>query len=345
MRGYTQTHFPLESIRLKNRAKNLLLKIIDIIFLVRLPLLVPVWTIVMLGWISGSDSAVIGGSFVNKSGGYVGLWQALLFFSLIVASIYIVNQIMDVESDRLNNKLFILPQGLISLPVAWGISIICATFGIIGAALYFDLTMVVIFLSGLIMGVLYNLPPVLLKDRAWGGVIANLIGHGLITFCVGWYAANFEKGGSLTLILKAVSFSLSAGFANAAVYLTTTIPDSEGDSKVGKKTFAVVYGEKITSIAAALSCALALVGALFLEYNSWVMVTTAAISLLLFIRFIFQDDKKKAFQTFRWPVAILSIMVAFFVPLYLGLVAVTVVSARIYYKMRFNYDYPKFSEE
>lgn len=324
---------------------KLFIKLLDAFFLNRILLLIPVWTVLILGWITGSKSAGIGGELRGFSGGGFSLWIALLLFSLVVSFIYIVNQIADVESDKLNNKLFILPRNHISIRAAWIIASLNALIGLIGSYLYFDFIMFIIFLVGFLVGILYNLPPAQLKDHAIGGALANLLGHGVITYLVGWYAAKSDIIVTTNFISHAIFVSLSAGFANAAVYLTTTIPDAEGDEKVGKKTFAVLYGEKNTAISATISCALALLFSFYLEYNSWVMIIPTFLSFLLFFRFIFISNREKAFQTFRWPVVVLSASVSLFVPLYAVLVFFIIIITKIYYKKRFNYNYPNFSGE
>lgn len=321
------------------------LKIFDGFFLNRILLLIPVWTVLILGWITGSEKAGIGGELRGFSGGGASLWLALFLFSLIVSFIYIVNQIADVESDRLNNKLFILPHGHISIRSAWIMAVLNTSIGLAGAWYFFDVTMFVIFIAGFFVGILYNLPPAKLKDHAIGGAVANLVGHGVITYLVGWYAAKSDVAIDRSFLLHALFVSLSAGFANAAVYLTTTIPDAEGDRKVGKKTFAVLFGEKNTAIVAALSCGLALLFSLFLDFNAWVMVVPSFLSFILFLRFVFVNDRAKAFQTFRWPVIVLSVSVSIFVPLYAVLVIFIIFITKIYYKKRFNYNYPNFSGE
>lgn len=321
------------------------LKILDSIFLNRLLLLIPVWTVLILGWITGSENAGVGGELRGFSGGGASLWISLVLFSLIVSFIYIVNQIADIESDRINNKLFILPRKHLSVRFAWFLAVFNVIAGLTGAYLFFDIVMFLIFLSGFVVGILYNLPPAQLKDRAIGGAIANLLGHGVITYLVGWYAAKENVTVNIDFVLNALWFSLSAGFANAAVYLTTTIPDLEGDKKVGKKTFAVLYGEKITAIIATVFCGLAFLFSLFLQYNAWVMVIPSLLSFILFFRFIFISNKEKAFQTFRWPVIVLSVSVSLFVPLYAILVLFIIIITKVYYKRRFDYNYPNFSGE
>lgn len=323
--------------------KKVLLKICDCFFLLRIPLLVPVWTVLALGWITGSDKATPGGCiFRNDNANHnEGIfWIAFVCFSLIVASIYVLNQISDIKSDRINRKLFILPNGLISVRTAWMLTALCAFLGIAGGVLFLDKVMVVFFILSLVLGVLYNLPPVNLKNRALGGVTANFLGHGVLTYLTGWYAAYFGNEVTFALIGKGAVVSLSAGFANAAVFLATTVPDATGDKSTGKLTFCVTYGEKKTAFAAAVACAFALLFSFTLDYNAWVMIIPSAVSLLVFFIFAISAEKELAYKTFRWPVIILSVFVVIFIPLYGGIILITLIISRIYYKKRFNIEYP-----
>ncbi len=69
----------------------------------------------------------------------------------------------------------------------------------------------------MILGLLYSLPPFQFKDRPGAGLWSNWLGHGVLTYFAGWYGANY--GASQEVLLQGILFSLSAGFANGAVYL------------------------------------------------------------------------------------------------------------------------------
>ncbi len=323
--------------------RALFTKFLDIFFLLRIPLLAPVWTIVILGWITGNKSAHIGGGWLTGPD-LKSHWLALGGFSLIVASIYVVNQIVDIESDRINHKLFLLPQGLVSIPAAWTLSIICAASGMAISFLY-DYVIVAIFAAGLIIGVLYNLPPFTLKNRALGGVLANAFGHGMVTFLLGWYLSKYGSQISSGVMWGGLISSISPALANGAVFLATTIPDASGDRLTGKKTFCVRYGEKITAVSAAILCFLALFFSFFMEYNFWVMAFPTAISLFFFILFAVSTKKEIAFKAFKWPVFLLSATVAFFVPVYGVLILITFAGSRVYYQWRFGIEYPTFKSK
>lgn len=300
----------------------------------------------LLGWISGTENSRPGGIIFNSSNvtGNLHLWIGIAGFSFVVASIYVVNQIVDIESDRINHKLFLLPHKIVSVKSAWILAVFCAVSGI-AIALWFDKIMLLLFLASLILGAFYNLKPFSLKNRAWGGVIANSIGHGMLTFLVGWYIAKFGTNLSIDSIRTGIISSISPALANGAVFLATTIPDASGDKLTGKQTFCVKYGEKKTAAFAAIMCTGAFIFSFLLEYHYWVMALPAAISLCFFIYFAISTRYDIAFQTFKWPVFLLSASVTFFVPEYGVLIIATFLGSRFYYKKRFGIEYPTFKSK
>jgi 4-hydroxybenzoate polyprenyltransferase len=321
-------------------------KVIDCFFLLRIPLLAPVWTIMILGWISGSAHIKPGGIITGSvSWSHLStLWIGILGFSLIVASIYVVNQIADIESDRINHKLFLLPHKIISIPAAWSLAIFCAISGMV-ISIYLQSIFIYLFAIALFLGFLYDLPPFQLKNHAWGGVIANSLGHGVLTFLVGWFLSKTNVHFTFDLLKTGLLSSAAAGFANGAVFLATTIPDVEGDARTGKKTFCVRFGEKRTAQSAAMFCVLALIFSFMIEFNKWVMIIPTVVSLLLFVTFTFSTKKEMAFQVFKWPVFLLSATVALYIPEYALLIFATFFGSRFYYRHRFNIDYPTFKSK
>jgi len=305
------------------------------LFLLRFPLLAPVWTILILGWIVGSPDAGVG-KFA-----YGTLFINTLGFSLLVASIYVVNQIQDIESDRINRKLFLLPHGIISIPAAWTLAAVCAATGL-AASLTQGVWMFALFAAGFAVGILYNLPPAQLKNHAIGGVAANAVGHGVITFLVGWLSAKNGQDIDAHALADGLLSSLSAGFANGAVFLATTIPDAAGDARTGKRTFCVAYGARAAAAAAAVMCAFALAASFLMESHVWVMAMPAAISLCVFVYSAISAKTESAFYAFKWPVFLLSAFVTLFVPVYGALILFTFTASRVYYKLRFGITYPTF---
>ena len=327
-----------------NKKTPLGARLLDCFFLLRIALLAPVWTILLVGWITGGKHGTVFtacSSLQCKDAGAAYLWLALAGFSLVVASIYVVNQIADIESDRINHKLFLLPHGYLSVRTAWVLVAACASIGLTSAFL-FDMEMAALYVTGLVLGFFYNLPPLQLKNRAWGGVIANILGHGMVTFLVGWHAGHFPDSLAGENPLRGLLSSLSPGMAIAAVFLATTIPDAAGDRLTNKKTFCIRYGEKKTALAAALFCAAALLSSVFMENNFWVMAIPSTMSLALFVALACTANTRAAFHAFKWPVFLLTAFVIIFVPIYGVLILLTFFGSRAYYRWRFSIEYPTF---
>jgi 4-hydroxybenzoate polyprenyltransferase len=318
---------------------NLLKNIFDSLFLFRPTLMVPVWTVFMFGSITG----VAQKPFSTFIGGDYHFWVMFALFTAVVGYIYIFNQIKDIDGDRENGKLFILPEGHLSILYATVLGYLSLIIALIGAYILLDLVSFIIILLAAIMGYLYNFDPISLKDRPWGGMWANWFGHGVLTYFAGWYVVNYGATGSQ--LIEGALFSLSAGFANGAVYLTSTVADAKGDKEVGKITFAVAFGGKKTAFVASIMVTISLFAAFLITHQTWVMVTAALMSTILFWHHYLNFDESKTFQTFRYPVLFLSVVTSIYMPIYAVLVIAVVLISKIYYKVRFNLDYPSFKSE
>lgn len=289
----------------------------------------------MLGWLTAGSGRAVGGCLGSGACPSVSFWGILAGFSLIVANIYVVNQIADRESDRVNNKLFFLPRGIIPVPLAWVVACVCLSLGMVISAA-FGAVLVGLFAAGALVGVLYNLPPFVLKNRPWGGMVANFVGHGTLTYLVGWYSAR------LSLSSEAVVSSLSPAFANAAVYLVSTVADVDGDRVTGKKTFCVRYGHRATAWTAFMCCFISLVLAFFMSFNRLLMILPAAVSVVFFGYAALVPRHDTAYRAFKWPVFALAVLVAIMTPSYGVLILITFLVSRWYYRRRFGISYPTF---
>ena len=112
----------------------------------------------------------------------------LIGFAALMGGCFILNQIRDRESDRLNEKLFFIHKDLISLRFAWIEAITLIVLGLAVLTLFrnSDLLIVAIIFV-LVTGYLYNFSPIRAKDRVWSGLIANMI-MGEAAFALGFFA-------------------------------------------------------------------------------------------------------------------------------------------------------------
>jgi len=322
-------------------------KFVDYIFLMRFSLMPPVWTVFLFGYFQAKivDSQLIGDATYQPH-----FWSSITFFSMLVGSYYIFNQLNDVESDKINNKLFILSEGLISIKNGIIYSIILLIIPIL-YTIYIGKSdgnwgFLIGYSLSLIPGFGYNSKPFLWKDRPFLGIIGDAFGHGMIAYLVGWVSAGYEI--SFVAILGGIALT----FGNAAIYLLTTIVDIDGDKNANKRTFAVVYGKKNSIILANIFIILALITSpillLFVEYSHLLILPLFISTLLttfLFISLFFNNSTKRIFTVFKYGVLFVTSGVFFFYPQYIIAIFITFFGTKIYYKKRFNKNYPTLKAE
>ncbi len=121
------------------------------------------------------------------------IWKAALSLvpvCLIASAYYILNEILDAPFDALHpsKKLRGIPAGKVKVPVLWGIMGGLLAVGFTLAWLLFDNHLYFVSLAVLMgFALLYNVPPVRLKDKAFLDVISESINNPL-RLLLGWYA-------------------------------------------------------------------------------------------------------------------------------------------------------------
>jgi 4-hydroxybenzoate polyprenyltransferase len=297
-----------------------MLRWLDYLFVIRPVLMPPVWTILLLG--HHRSAALYGQS--NLPG------LILILVTFLVGAVYLLNQIYDVESDKLNKKLFFLAEGHISKKNAIFETVLLNLISIIPAYLISP-ELGVLFTLGFLFGLFYSVPPFSFKGRPWGGFLFNILAHGNLTFLIGW-SMNQE------LSEQSILFSLPYMFAVGAVYLNTTIPDMEGDKRSGKITLAVKWGKGRVVI---FACFLVLIATALSFFIKDVPLFIA--SALVFPFFLFSALTKKnnaIVLSTKLSILFLSIAAGFFYPWYFAVLIIGFLGTRFYYKARFKLNYP-----
>jgi len=300
----------------------------DMLFLLRPVLLGPVWTIYGVGAL--------------RAGGRPG-WD-LAFVSLLVGGVYVHNQLMDVETDRANGKLFLLGDGHVSRSAAWAIAALTWVAALAWAAT--EGARFWLYLVAFALGLAYNGRPAGgasaggwscgWKARPWAGLAANVLAHGPVTFLAGWTAA----GGAWSAGMVA---ALPYGTAVGAVYLATTIVDRSGDLSAGKVTWAVRYGPGRTAqMIGALVCTSAVAAALL---GDWWMAAASALAIPWAVALVHNPVPEAAQRVAKLAVTVLACAVALRWPPLFALAALTFVGARLYYRRRFGVRYPNFGPD
>lgn len=290
-------------------------------------ILIPVWTFYLLGVWHGSRST---GMPVDRTL----LLAGIASFTAMVAAAYIINQITDRATDRASGKLFLISHGVIGLPAARAETGILIVFSVAAAILLLPREFVYILLAGAALGAAYSLEPFRFKKRPVLDVLANALANGVLNTLAGWTAIGAPLEGLWIL----APYPLAV----AAVHLSTTLADIEGDRTCGLRTSGVVLGRKAgiiisTTLMAGSFVVAALVG------NDPALYASIA-SLLFFIVISISEGKKPSGANILLPAKVStlawSIAAGFLFPAYIPLLAIVLILTRIYYGKRFGIRYP-----
>lgn len=298
----------------------------DYLFILRPLILIPVWNFLLIGAYLAAGQ----GRFTAD------VAVGLIIYTMVMGGVYILNQIMDIETDRLNKKLYLLAEGLVTMRAAY-IELALLWGGAIVLALRFGPLFVAFILLSMVLGIMYSVPPVKLKGKPVLDTLANGLGYGTINFAVGWLLVRGLEPGTFIRFLPYV-LSISA------VFINTTLVDIEGDHKAGELTTGVLLGPKASHAVSTLIMAVAIV----LAYigRDYVCLVPAAVSFPLFVYGAVyalvrnRIHRKVTIASFRLPGLIFTLITAFLFPWYVILLLGVLVGMRVYYKQRFGMTYP-----
>jgi 4-hydroxybenzoate polyprenyltransferase len=149
------------------------------------------------------------------AGGFTGatlcLWAlfSLVPACLVASANYVMNEVLDAPFDALHptKRHRGIPAGKVKVPVLWVhyLALLAAGFGISLAFFNAGYTLALALL--LASGVVYNVPPLRLKDRAYVDVVAESFNNP-VRLWLGWFAL-VPPSGPLTLSLLDVPLSIT----------------------------------------------------------------------------------------------------------------------------------------
>ncbi|UCE02551.1 MAG: UbiA family prenyltransferase [Candidatus Latescibacterota bacterium] len=294
------------------------MRLLDFLFALRPLVLVPAWSFFILGW------GLLGDAVAFPP-------DRFLFLSLVLAGVYLVNQVVDFESDRINRKGFFLQQGIFTRRLYVAAAGVLLGAGIAGAVVRDAFPALVV--ASAFIGLAYSLPPLRLSARPGFDLLANAAGYGLIAVLLG---AGREALASAAL-RSWVAVPAASFLAVAAVFLHTTVMDLDGDRRTGKRTSGVLLGrERCVRLAAA--CGVAATAAALTSATPVLIVAcaaTAALAILAVVRPSFPSRAVCVGSTILFVLA-----AALFAPLFLVAIAALALATRLYYRRRFALAYP-----
>jgi len=187
-----------------------------------------------------------------------------------------------------------------------------------------------------LLGAVYSAPPFRLKDRPFSGLFVNAIGYGFIIPLTVMPDMNMHNSGFLNWS-NPLYFTLTIG----AVYLLTAIPDRVGDSRTGKRTLAVILPVPIVKLLALIL----LIDSAYVAYDSNIkllLVLSVVAIFALGVSFL-NSSEKYLFLAIKLPILLLTILAGYFFYYYAIFVVALLIGTRVYYRKRFNMEYPKLT--
>ncbi len=306
------------------------MKYLDYIFVLRPTLFFPVWTVFLAGYHANLlfDIEKI---YSGSAPGHPIIGSVVL--TLLMGAVFIFNQVADIQSDKENQKLFFLANGIIKKNTAI-IEGIVLTIVSIGAALLLDYKLGLIFLAVFIFtGIIYNFKPFDWKDKPVLGIVVNFCG-GWSVAASGWIAAGTS---SWKFVIHAVPYAVGL----VAVYLLTTLPDVDGDKATGKITFGVKYGKRATTfLGVGFELATVVISLLLKDY---ILFFPALVSFPLFLIAAMRQKMEDILRAIKFAVLFASLAVCVKYPIYFLVILGTFYFSKWYYRRRFNLEYPKFA--
>jgi len=306
---------------------------LDYLFIFRPTLFFAVWIITLAGY---------SGYFIfEKEPAWWSFdfnWKLVLYFTIITLSTgatFILNQLQDIESDKVNKKLFLISEEYIKSGRALRIAIVTIIATLLLALILNWQFFVILGICIFFWGYVYNYKPFEWKDKPMLGVLINFI-SGLCLFLCGWIIAGDWKW-------MAILYAMPYLLAWTAVAILTTIPDKMGDQKTGKNTISVHYENKVT-IWLAFIC-LALSFALGMYFKDPVISLSCLLASPLFIIMLFKPIEAWVLRSIRYPIMFLALTLCVEFPLFFIVILINFYLCRFYYLSRFNLNYPTFQIE
>jgi 4-hydroxybenzoate polyprenyltransferase len=309
----------------------LAIRFLDVFFLCRPVLLIPVWAFCMFGYLAGMSS-LRGFSFVAAWSAPVHVAVWIFVFSLSVGAVYVFNQIVDRKVDALNEGFALLIRGNIPIRYAWTAA---AALALSSAAIpLLNFPDIAFFsLAALVIGILYSARPAYFTGRPFIDFLTNATGYGIVSFGVGWRLAAGCLGTHFMVSALPYFFMMCAGS------ISSTIPDYEGDKNGGKMTTAVWLGRGRAHLLA--TCMLVFAAIISLVNKDYVAAACSLMSMPLYIVYLFSPLSRHAMEgTYKGGYLICMFMAfviyPYFVPASLAVFAATV----LYFRLRHHVFYP-----
>jgi 4-hydroxybenzoate polyprenyltransferase len=312
-----------------------LLKSLDYFFVLRPMLFIPGWSTLLAGYLIAGKNQFYYPPETFLSINYFEILLLLIIFSAAMGASFLLNQLMDIEGDLKNKKLFILSENHITKKSAVIETFVLSILSLVLASRFGLWIFLVTLMFIVLTGYMYNFKPFILKDRPLGSIISNAL-MGWLAFATGWLAVN-------QISLDLISDSLPYLLFNTALYFFTILPDVPGDKKSNKKTLAVLHGFNMVIFLAILCYLAGFILAFFLKDNFALIFSLG--TLPFFVAVAIKRNIKATIRATKYGIFFFAFALWLKVPYYFLLHVVIFIFTRWYFNKRFKYDYPNFKGE
>jgi homogentisate phytyltransferase / homogentisate geranylgeranyltransferase len=218
-------------------------------------------------------------------------WLLLLLtlVASLACNIFIVglNQIIDVELDKINKPSLPLAQGTMLIPTAKKIIVIALLLSIAAAfAASYILGILIIFIS--IIGYLYSVPPIQLKKHHLPAAISITLVRGILVnvgMFVHFRYTIFNTAITQSLPAFLMPLTLFIAAFSVAIAWFKDLPDTKGDALYQFKTISVLYSRKLALVGGSVLVILAYLYCMYWSnaYQQTFLLIAHLILLILFI--------------------------------------------------------------
>ena len=250
----------------------------------------------------------------------IALWAPILWAlasaCLVASANYVFNEILDAPHDRHHpiKKDRPIPSGRVGLPLAWGLWVALSVLGLAaGFSLNsrFGLTCLALW----IMGILYNMPPIRLKDAPYLDVLSESINNP-IRLAMGWFAVGAPATPPLSLIIAYWMFGAFLMAAKRfAEYRQIADPARAGRYR---KSFLFYTEERLIVSIYYYASLFALMGGFFIARYKFELILSApllAYAMSYYLHMAYKPDSAAQYteRLYREKKLMLIVLAAFFV--------------------------------
>ena len=301
---------------------------LDLFFIARPVVLVPVWGFALFGYRISSQTQNI---FQTIN---IEILLQILLFSLSVAAVYVINQIADRKVDEDNGGFPLLLKCGICDKTAWILAIILAVLSIVIPFLSGYKIISALSLVSILVGLLYCFPPFSFSGRPILDFLSNAFGYGTIAFAAGWILGDGEKTNTEFFLAMLPYFLMMAGGS-----ISSTLPDYYGDKANGKITTAVCFGKRQSHFIAILCIILSVAGAFYVR--DFVALSASSFAFVIYVLYaIFPKNQKLMESCYKVGGAVSMLIIGMFFPILIISGIIIGILSILYFRIFYKVSYP-----